>query len=201
LFALYKTSTNTIIQEWNVLPSEIAIPEDNLIVLCPSKDWKHKDYQLIPVTHKNNKPDHKFYKEVGKKHKFIFKNDRTSLEVSTEYTELSLEDVKTKIINTINENINIIINNLKSSVDQILVLEAYEIVNNPVEHYLEDYPLHAPLLGTEGVFSIMDAATKTLQKFKNIRKEIAAHTKDLTDAHEAINKAKTIQEALAVTGE
>jgi hypothetical protein len=198
MFALYKISTNTVLQQWNEPPTEIIIKEENLMVTAPNTSWSYGDYQLIPMVYLEN-PKHFLSISDGTSEVISF--DPTQLTVTLKYKDPPLDTVKTTLINMVSNNVN---NNIASlNLDYASVLEVHELKADPSPDML-NYPLLTPLItktiGNTYISSLADAAAYTMKQFKDAKKLLAQHKGFRDTKIAAINAANSVADAIAAHG-
>jgi hypothetical protein len=172
MFALYKISTNTVLQQWASMPTDFFIPEEKISVLAPDKDWCHEDYKIIPVKHKRRSAPHRFAKFSGSAEKVAFANNEPYLEVGVTFSEPSLDEIKGGLfqeIDTIAKQSQTI-----DTLDLLSYLEALEVIEDHTPT-IDEYPLVALWVDATNpaINNILEAALFVVDRFKKRVREIA----------------------------
>jgi hypothetical protein len=167
MVALYKISTNTVIQNYGSgIPPVIYLKDEQMDIHAPTSNWSYGDYELIPVVIVDSPPD-----------QFSVANGTTDvvtngqLIMTTNYSYPPLAEVQATMC--------ALVDNKAEEVRQRVITpgtgqmgiylmkyqEAQEIVANtnatPV-----DYPLNGASVGLPGITTIQEAATLTIQQAK-----------------------------------
>jgi hypothetical protein len=192
MFALYQISTNTVIQEWDSLPKEISLAQENLIVFTPNTTWTYGDYMLIPVTY-IDQGRNTLSISNGASRTIRQTNTHPELIVTALYSSPNVADAKTIMTGRIHDEANSAIANL--SIDIPSILEAYEIKLDP-SPTPNAYPIHALLLDTT-IDTISKAANVTLTKFKTHRDRIAHIHSTRNRRLASVDAANTINDILS----
>jgi hypothetical protein len=192
MFALYKISTNTVLQQWNDLPKFFSIAEELMHVHCPDIKWECGDYKLIPIKHKRRAAPNRFAKYTGSSEKVKFANNEPYLEVGTTFSEPSLDEVKGMLFDEIDNKFNA---SKQIDILEILTyLEAVEVIEDKTPT-MDEYPLVALWLDHKNSDNILEAALFVIDDFKKKVKDVAFVEKTKAKLKADVAESKTITDA------
>jgi len=171
MVALYKISTNTVIQNYgDGIPSFVVLSGVGH-VHNPEKDYAIGDYMFIPVIYAGKPPNTPWYTQNGVMEELKIIDGKLTYVITSLFNKKSLSEVKAIHCEMIDTEANkLILKYLNGSSGQVVTyilsyLEAMEIVSNPYANK-DSYPWNAAKIGLPGIATIQEAANVTISQMK-----------------------------------
>jgi hypothetical protein len=162
MVALYKISTNTVIQDWgNSIPSVFYI-EGECDVHCPTPDWAWGDYKLIPRVYHGTR-ENEYQNEIITSIGVVNGEFVTTFSYTDPPLESFAADLCSRVDKKAEEVREIFITPGSGQMGIYLMKydEALRIAANS-EATATDYPLNGASVGLPGITSVREAANLTI---------------------------------------